>query len=75
MSNEKDISSVILSFFLGSLVGAAVALLLAPEPGRKTRRKIKEFAEDVVEKAQDSLEEVKDKVDVAAEKGRRLFKA
>jgi len=75
MSNEKDISSVILSFLLGSLVGAAVALLLAPEPGRKTRRKIKEFAEDVVEKAQDSLEEVKDKVDVAAEKGRRLFKA
>jgi gas vesicle protein len=75
MSNEKDVSSIILSFFLGTLAGATLALLLAPEPGRKTRRRIKEFAEDVVEKAQDSLEEVKDKVDFAAEKGRRLFKA
>ncbi len=75
MSNEKDVSSIILSFLVGGLVGAAVALILAPESGRKTRRRIKEFAEDVVEKAQDSLEEVKDKVDFAAEKGRRLFKA
>ncbi len=75
MSNEKDVSSIILSFLLGGLAGAAAALILAPESGRKTRRRIKEFAEDVVEKAQDSLEEVKDKVDFAAEKGRRLFKA
>ena len=35
--------SIFLSFLLGGLVGAGFALLLAPQSGRETRQKIKEF--------------------------------
>ena len=43
--------SIFLSFLLGGLVGAGFALLLAPQSGRETRQKIREFTDDVTEKA------------------------
>ena len=45
--------SVLLAFVLGGMVGAGVALLLAPQSGTETRRKIKELTDDVKEKATD----------------------
>jgi gas vesicle protein len=42
------------SFLIGASLGAAAALLLAPESGERTRRRIRRAAED----AQDYLEEV-----------------
>ncbi len=66
---------IALSFLAGALLGAGLALLFAPESGRKTRKKIKGFAEDVLEKAEDSLEGIKEKVDLATQKGKRLFRA
>ena len=38
--------TLIFSFFLGGLIGAGIALLLAPKPGKETVEKIKEFAEE-----------------------------
>lgn len=77
MSSGKTESLVpiALSFFLGSILGAGLALLFAPESGRKTRKRIKGFAEDVLEKAEVSFEDIKEKVNSATEKGRRLFRA
>ena len=66
--------SVAISFLVGGIVGAGVALLLAPEPGRKTRKKIVHFAGDVKEKAEGSFEGVKDRVTTAYEKGKVLLK-
>ena len=66
--------SVALSFLVGGIVGAGVALLLAPESGRKTRKRIAHFAEDAKEKAEGSLEGVKDKITSSFEKGKVLFK-
>lgn len=43
--------SVLLSFLLGGLVGAGLALLMAPQAGPETRKRIREFSDDVVEKA------------------------
>lgn len=54
--------SVLLSFLLGGAVGAGLALLLAPQSGPETRRKIKDFAEDM-----------KDRVGSTIEKGKDLF--
>ena len=68
------VGSVALSFLLGGILGAGVALLLAPESGRKTRKKIGHFAEDAKEKAEGSLEGVKDKITSSFEKGKVLFK-
>jgi len=52
-------SSVFLSFLLGGMVGAGLALLLAPQSGLETRRKIREFADEVKEKATDYAEQAK----------------
>jgi gas vesicle protein len=44
-------SGVILSFVLGAATGAAIALLTTPQSGRETRRKLKEFAGDLADRA------------------------
>ena len=47
---ERDgysISSMFFAFLLGGLVGAGAALLLAPQSGAETRRKIKDITEEV----------------------------
>jgi gas vesicle protein len=75
MGNEESrqsTGSIILAFFIGGLVGAGVALLLAPQPGKETRQKIKELADEAKEKAAKYAEEVKGKVTSTVEKGKEL---
>ncbi|MDP2861929.1 MAG: YtxH domain-containing protein [Desulfobacterales bacterium] len=55
-----DTGSLVASFLLGGIVGAGIAILLAPQSGRETREKIKEFAETVKEKMASSVESAKD---------------
>lgn len=62
--------STILSFLLGGLVGAGVALLLAPRSGKETRQQIKDFADDMKGKAEDYVEQAKCRVTQAVEKGK-----
>lgn len=45
-SNDNAITTTILALASGAVVGAAVALLLAPAPGRETRRKLIDLQED-----------------------------
>lgn len=63
-------SSIFLSFLLGGLMGAGVALLLAPKSGRETRQRIRELADDVKVKTEDYVEQAKGKVSTAVEKGK-----
>ncbi len=63
-------SSVFLSFLLGGLMGAGVALLLAPKSGRETRQRIKDLADDVKAKAEDYAEQARGQVNAAVEKGK-----
>ena len=75
MGNEesgRSTGSIILAFFIGGLVGAGVALLLAPQPGEETKQKIKELAEEAKKKATQYAEEVKSKVTSTVEKGKGL---
>jgi gas vesicle protein len=65
--------SIFLSFLLGGIVGAAVALLLAPESGRDTRHKIKEFAGDMKDKVRDYTDNVKGKFTSTVEKGKDFY--
>ncbi|MDI6729889.1 MAG: YtxH domain-containing protein [Thermodesulfovibrionales bacterium] len=63
MKRDENTGLVVLfSFLVGGLVGAGLALVLAPQSGRKTRKQIREFAEDVKEQAVDYAERLKEKV-------------
>ncbi|MGD2046747.1 MAG: YtxH domain-containing protein [Gemmatimonadota bacterium] len=62
---------------MGTVIGAGVALLTAPRPGRKTRRRLKRAAEGVRDTASDRLDEladeVKGKVDEVVKSARDRF--
>jgi gas vesicle protein len=76
MSNEESghsAGSLILSFFIGGLVGAGVALLLAPQAGKEARQKIKELAGDAKEKATGYVEKVKGQVTSTVGKGKEIL--
>lgn len=67
------VGPLIFSFFLGGLVGAGVALLLAPKSGSETRKKIKEFAGAAKGKADEVIQQVKGKVSTVMEKGKEAI--
>ncbi len=61
----------------GAAIGAGVALLMAPDSGKKTRRRIHRAAEDLRDTASDRWddisEEVREKVDEALSTARKRF--
>ena len=69
--NEFDTSSGswLLSFVLGGLIGAAVALLVAPRSGRQTREQIKDLAEDAKEKAGEYYDKARGQISTVMQKG------
>jgi gas vesicle protein len=83
MHMENDYRKIAGAFLVGGLIGAAVALLYAPQSGRETRkdiaktgRRIKKETVHLVEDAVDSINdfagEVKDKVTDVIERGKDL---
>ena len=76
MGNEEgrySAGSLILGFFVGGLVGAGVALLLAPQPGTEARQKIKELADEAKGKATEYAEQIKSKVTSTVGKGKGIL--
>ncbi len=65
-------SAVALSFILGGVVGAALAILYAPWEGAQTRRKLKDLTEDMKEKSGHLSEEWKEKAATFIEKGKEF---
>jgi gas vesicle protein len=65
--SEEDRNNTLLSVLacvgIGALVGAAAALLLAPQSGEVTRTQIRGTADDLLEKLRDTVEELRGKVD------------
>jgi len=66
MSNDK--SHTFLAFVLGGIVGAAIAILYAPDSGRETRRRIKDGFDDAEDWARDKYDDAKDAVESGTEK-------
>lgn len=65
MSSERGISpsAVALAFLLGGALGAVVGLLYAPESGKRTRVRLRRFAEEAQEKTGDTVQEFRDKAE------------
>jgi len=70
--NGFSASSVLLAFILGGVVGAGITLLVAPQSGRETREKIKDFAEDIKEKVGDYSEQIKNRFKSTVEHGKEF---
>jgi len=56
----KNERSVLVPFLAGGLVGAGIALLLAPKSGRELRKDIKDIASDTGDKIVKTVEQGKE---------------
>ncbi len=61
--NEKKEGSVLVPFLVGGVIGAGVALLLAPKSGKELRKDIRDIATDSREKITSTIEKSKDLYD------------
>ncbi len=59
MSNKTD---NLLAFIVGAAIGAVAGVLLAPDSGANTRKKLKSKLEDLKEKGAEKLDLVEEKV-------------
>ncbi|HEX2966138.1 MAG TPA: YtxH domain-containing protein [Syntrophorhabdaceae bacterium] len=64
------VGSVMLSFFIGGVVGAGIALLFAPKSGEETRKMIRDLTEDTKGKVDNYIQEAKGKATSYVEKGK-----
>jgi gas vesicle protein len=63
MANEVVNMNTAAALITGTLLGAGAALLFAPQSGRKTRRDIRQFAENVGNKAEAARLELQHSID------------
>lgn len=60
--HERQFANFISGLVLGAVIGAGVALLTAPRPGRKTRKRLRKAAAGMRGTASDSLDQLADEV-------------
>ena len=63
MADEVVNKNTAAALIAGTLLGAGIALLFAPQSGRKTRRDIRQFAEKVGTKAEAARIELQNSID------------
>ncbi len=61
------IGCIALAFLAGGILGASIALISAPQSGRETRRLIKGFVKETVEKPEEYIEELKSRLSSMAD--------
>jgi gas vesicle protein len=77
MSNRSDLFAFLAGLFVGSLIGAALALLLAPQSGQETRAQIKGKGIEFKDRAQEGVVEIghrtQEQMHAWQEKGKEAF--
>ena len=77
--HEAQVVNFLSGLMLGAVLGAGIALLSAPQSGRRTRRRLRKAAIDIRDSASDRWEELSDdvkrRVDEAIEVARDRFPA
>lgn len=82
--NSNTILSLLPAFLIGGLIGAGIALLMAPQSGQETREmlrdrgvelkeKAKDTAEDTKHRAERVLEETKDRAESLRHRGQEMM--
>ncbi|MCM0080114.1 YtxH domain-containing protein [Geomonas sp. Red32] len=74
MAKDKDIGTgtMLLSFLAGAAVGVGAALLFAPKTGEEMRGKIRDLADDAVDKIKEYANEAQEKIRTTYEDGKDL---
>jgi gas vesicle protein len=62
MTDDRSPGGIILAFLAGAVLGAGVALILAPASGQETREKIKDAARRTREKIDEATAAIRDRV-------------
>jgi gas vesicle protein len=74
---ESQVFGFVSGLLLGALIGAGIALLAAPEPGRKTRKRLRRAAVELKKstgsRLDDLADEMKGKVDEVMKGARSRF--
>lgn len=73
MSDRDDTAGHLGWFFLGALIGAGVALIMAPRTGKETRELLTERGSEWAKRAQDTADDLRGRAGELLEKGRELF--
>jgi gas vesicle protein len=74
MANDRNDAAGYLGwFFLGGVIGAAAALLVAPKTGRETREILAERGNDVAKRAQAMANDAQGRAGEWLDKSRELF--
>lgn len=68
--NNGDLGSFLAGFVIGGLIGAGVALLLAPQSGEETRGLIKDKSIELRDRAYETAEETRTKAEQLAQQAR-----
>jgi gas vesicle protein len=68
--NNGDFGAFVTGFLFGGLVGAAVALLMAPQSGEETREIIRVKSIELKDQVEDAAEDAIEKVEKAADDAR-----
>lgn len=63
----------LVSFLAGTVIGAGIALLVAPRTGEETRRIIKDYGHDLADKTGKLPEQMKGSAEQAMERGREMI--
>jgi gas vesicle protein len=76
MANDSGYSlrTVGLACVIGGFVGAAAALLLAPQSGREVRKQLRGYARRAEQNLREKVETATEVLDQAVEKGREFIK-
>ncbi len=61
-SDDNKGAEILVSFLIGGIVGAGLAMLFAPQSGKKTRGQIVDLADDAREYVSDYAHKLKKKV-------------
>jgi len=70
MENDNDFGNFLMGFIIGGMVGAAAALLWAPQSGEETRAQIREKSIELKDRAMETYEDTRLRTEKALEDAR-----
>jgi gas vesicle protein len=73
--SDSDLGAFMAGFLLGGLIGAGVALLLAPQSGEETREMLRERSIELKGRAEEAASDIRSKAGTMIEEGRERIDA